>query len=83
MRKDLIPSLIWAGGLIAVILNGAAIPSTQLRPARLAMPDFGWRLKDDEVAALASFVRQSWSNDAPAVAGADVAKVRAATASAR
>lgn len=72
-----------AGGLIAVILNGAAIPSTQLRPARLAMPDFGWRLKDDEVAALATFVRQSWSNDAPAVTGTDVAKVRAASASAR
>ena len=72
-----------AGGLIAVILNGAAMPSTQLRPARLAMPDFGWRLKDDEVAALASFVRQSWSNDAPAVTAAQVAQVRAATASAR
>lgn len=69
-----------AGGLIAVILNGAAMPSTQLRPARLAMPDFGWRLKDDEVAALASFVRQGWSNNAPAVTAAQVAQVRAATA---
>ena len=66
------------GGLISVILNGAAVPSTASRPERLAMPDFGWRLKDDEVAALATFVRKSWSNDAPAVTSADVAKVRGA-----
>ena len=71
------------GGLIAVILNGDAMPSTVVRPARLAMPDFGWRLKDDEVAALATFVRQSWSNNAPAVTAAQVASMRSATASAR
>lgn len=64
------------GGLISVILNGAAVPSTGSRPERLAMPGFGWRLKDDEVAALATFVRKSWSNDAPAVTAADVARSR-------
>lgn len=64
------------GGLISVILNGDAMPSTEQRPARLAMPGFGWRLKDDEVAALATFVRKSWSNNAPAVTAADVAKLR-------
>lgn len=65
-----------AGGLISVILNGDAAPSTGTRPERLAMPGFGWRLKDDEVAALATFVRKSWSNEAPAVTAADVAKLR-------
>ncbi|MBN9584843.1 MAG: cytochrome c [Afipia sp.] len=65
-----------SGGLISVILNGAAAPSTGERPERLAMPGFGWRLKNDEVAALATFVRKSWSNDAPAVTTEDVAKVR-------
>lgn len=64
------------GGLISVILNGDAAPSTGSKPERLAMPDFGWRLKDEEVAALATFVRKSWSNDAPAVSPADVAKLR-------
>jgi mono/diheme cytochrome c family protein len=64
------------GGLISVILNGDAMPSTESRPGRLAMPGFGWRLKDDEVAALATFVRKSWSNDAPAVTAEDVAKLR-------
>jgi mono/diheme cytochrome c family protein len=64
------------GGLILVILNGDAIPSTRERPERLVMPGFGWRLKDDEVAALATFVRKSWSNAARAVTTADVAKLR-------
>ncbi|HEX6118872.1 MAG TPA: cytochrome c [Dongiaceae bacterium] len=64
------------GGLIMVILNGDAVPSTVSRPARLAMPDFGWRLNDEEVAALATFVREGWSNDAPPVTAADVAKLR-------
>jgi len=52
------------------------MPSTEKRPADLAMPGFGWRMNDDEVAALANFLRSSWTNDAPAVTAADVAKVR-------
>ncbi len=67
------------GGLISVILNGDAAPSTGSRPERLAMPGFGWRLNDGEVAALATFVRKSWSNDAPAVTEADVARLRGPT----
>jgi alcohol dehydrogenase (quinone), cytochrome c subunit len=63
-------------GLVSVILNGDAAPSTISRPERLAMPDFGWRLKDEEVAALATFVRKSWSNDAPPVTAAEVTKLR-------
>ncbi|TQS71750.1 cytochrome c [Rhodobacteraceae bacterium] len=54
-------------GLIDTILHGASMPSTQMRPMTLAMPGFGDRLSDDEVAALASFVRSAWGNDAPAV----------------
>lgn len=60
-------------------LNGNVMPSTNLRPECLAMRGFSWRLKDDEVAVLATFVRKSWSNDAPAVRGADVAKLRGKT----
>lgn len=67
-------------GLIDVILNGAVMPSTEKRPARLAMPDFGHRLSDEEVAELATFVRQGWSNDAPAVTAKQVAAIRKKTA---
>lgn len=70
------------GGLVSVILNGDAAPSTISRPERLAMPGFGWRLSDDEVAALATFVRKSWSNDASAVTAETVAKFRRTAAAA-
>lgn len=69
-------------GLISVILDGASMPSTEKRPERLAMPGFGWRLSDAEIAALATFVRQSWSNDAGAVSVAEVATVRRGSTSA-
>ncbi|OCK58283.1 cytochrome c [Bradyrhizobium sp. LMTR 3] len=52
------------GGLIDVILNGARMPSTESNPMRLAMPGFRDRLSDKEVADLATFLRQSWSNNA-------------------
>lgn len=64
-------------GLIQTILNGARLPSTKLRTADLAMPGFGWRLKDDEVVELVNFLRQGWTNDAPPIIASDVAKIRA------
>lgn len=63
-------------GLVAVILGGTTMPSTAKRPERLAMPGFDWRLSDAEVAALATFVRTSWSNDAAEVSAAQVSAVR-------
>jgi mono/diheme cytochrome c family protein len=62
--------------LIAVILNGARLPSTAGAPSGLAMPPFGWRYDDAEIAELATFVRANWGNSAPPVADAEVAKVR-------
>lgn len=63
-------------GLIHTILVGAQQPSTAKAPSTLAMPGFGQRLSDDEVAKLATFIRQGWSNNAPAVTGDQVADVR-------
>lgn len=45
------------------------------------MPPWGAALKDAEVAAVATYVRNSWGNDASAVTAEEVASVRAATAS--
>jgi len=66
--------------LIRIVLAGSSMPSTEARPAALAMPGFGWRLSDDNVAALLSFVRSSWGNRGEAVTSAQVAKVRKAIA---
>lgn len=63
-------------GIIRVILSGARMPSTEKRPEALAMPDFAWRLSDDEVAEVANFVRKAWGNDGEEVSAGQVADVR-------
>ncbi|WP_251978417.1 c-type cytochrome [Salinicola avicenniae] len=63
-------------GLVHVILAGARLPSTPGKPEALAMPDFGWRLSDDEAAQLATFVRGAWGNHGDAVSAEQVAEVR-------
>ncbi|MBA1204225.1 c-type cytochrome [Pseudomonas capeferrum] len=62
--------------LIHVILAGAQTPSTERSPSILPMPGFAKRLDDSEVAELASFLRQGWSNGASAVDAEQVRKVR-------
>ena len=66
-----------ATALIHVILAGAQTPSTERAPSVLPMPGFAQRLSDQEVAELASFLRQGWSNEASVVSAEAVAKVRA------
>jgi len=63
-------------GFLHVILNGAELPSTATRPARLRMPPFRDRLSDDEVAVLATFVRQAWGNNAAPIAATSVSEIR-------
>lgn len=52
--------------LITVILNG-----------RGGMPRFDSTYSDEEIAAIATFVRQNWENEASAVSAEQVAAVRA------
>jgi mono/diheme cytochrome c family protein len=40
------------------------------------MPGFAWRLSDQEVADVVSFIRGSWGNKGSAVNADDVAKLR-------
>lgn len=42
----------------------------------MTMPGFAGRLSDDDIATLATFIRQGWSNSAPAVKASDVEAVR-------
>jgi mono/diheme cytochrome c family protein len=66
-----------ADSLIAIILQGNRLPSTEGAPSALAMPAFGWRYSDADIADLATFVRTNWGNRAPAVKEDDVRRVRA------
>ncbi|MBD1599688.1 c-type cytochrome [Pseudomonas typographi] len=65
-------------GLIHLILAGAQTPSTAQSPSVLPMPGFAGRMSDSEVAELATFVRNGWSNNAPAVSADQVRDARAA-----
>jgi mono/diheme cytochrome c family protein len=62
--------------LIGVILEGARVPSTAAAPSGLAMPGFGWRYNDTDIAALATFTRSSWGNNAPPVTATKVGEIR-------
>jgi mono/diheme cytochrome c family protein len=63
-------------GLVTTILEGAELPSTGMRPMAVAMPGFGGRLNDSEVAELASFVRGAWHNEAGPITAATVSELR-------
>ncbi|MCA1323198.1 c-type cytochrome [Herbaspirillum sp. alder98] len=62
--------------LIRIVLEGAEMPWTQTAPTQFAMPAFGARLSDQEVADVVTFIRSSWGNSAGAVKADEVAKVR-------
>lgn len=62
--------------LIRLVLQGSAMPHTAEAPSALAMPGFGWRLSDDNVADVLSFVRGSWGNQAAPVSSQEVGKIR-------
>lgn len=64
--------------LIAVILKGARMPATAAAPSRMAMPPFGWRYDDREVAEVATYVREAWGNAASPVSAGQVRAVRRA-----
>ena len=62
--------------LINIVLNGGTLPATHTAPSTFTMPAFAWRLSDQEVADVVSFVRGSWGNKGAPVKASDVANVR-------
>lgn len=62
--------------LMRIVLEGAPSAATKASPTALAMPSFAWKLSDDEVAAVLTYIRNSWGNAAPAVTAADVKDMR-------
>lgn len=62
--------------LIAVILEGARSPTTKAKPSGLTMPAFADKLDDAQVAALTTYIRNTWGNKAAQVSQGDVSKLR-------
>lgn len=63
-------------GLEHLILAGARIGTSPTHPSPFAMPSFAWKLSDQEVADVATYLRNSWGNQAATVSAADVATAR-------
>jgi mono/diheme cytochrome c family protein len=62
--------------LINTIIYGPPLPNPPLPKRWKPMEGFGDKLADDEIAALATFMRATWGNDAAAVTADQVAKQR-------
>jgi mono/diheme cytochrome c family protein len=58
------------------ILAGTRRTATDKAPTRFGMPAFAWKLNDAQVAAVATYARNSWGNAAPAVDAKRVAELR-------
>jgi len=65
-----------ATSLINIVLNGGTLPATHTAPSTFTMPAFAWRLSDQEVADVVSFIRGSWGNQGAPVKASEVADLR-------
>ena len=55
-------------GLEHLILAGSRIGTSPSRPSPLTMPSFAWKLDDQEIADVSTYIRNSWGNEAAEVA---------------
>lgn len=62
--------------LIRITLEGAQTQPTDKEPTPSAMPAYDWKLDDDEIAAVITYIRNAWGNAAPAVGASDVRDLR-------
>jgi mono/diheme cytochrome c family protein len=62
--------------LVHIILEGGFAPSTAGNPRPFGMPPFATVLNDNDVAALLTFLRASWGNQAPPVSAVEVGRFR-------
>ncbi|MDX3907750.1 MAG: cytochrome c [Pigmentiphaga sp.] len=63
---------------IHMVLSGGFAPATAGNPQPHGMPPFGQAMGDEDVAAVVSYIRQSWGNQASAVSLPEVRRVRRA-----
>ena len=63
-------------GLMHLILAGGRTAPTSMRPAALSMPSFAWKLTDQQIADVSTYVRNSWGNHAESVSAGVVSDMR-------
>lgn len=62
--------------LVQIIRGGGFAPATQGNPQPFGMPPFQQVLSGEDIAAVSTYVRQSWGNSASPVSAFDVDRVR-------
>ena len=62
--------------LVRIILAGGYAPSTAGNPRPFGMPPFVHVLNDTDIAAVTTYIRNAWGNQAGAVTAAEVVRVR-------
>jgi mono/diheme cytochrome c family protein len=62
--------------ILRVVLQGAQSVATPLAPTAPSMPSLGWRLNDQQVADVSTYIRNAWGNAASAVTPEAVRKMR-------
>jgi mono/diheme cytochrome c family protein len=65
-----------ANNLLRVVLQGGFAPATAGHPRPFGMPPFGGELSERELAALASFLRNSWGHAAGEISPLDINRLR-------
>ena len=68
--------------LVRIILTGGEATGTDARPTSPAMPSLGYRLNDSQVAAVVTYIRNSWGNAAPRIDADTVRTLRGRLSSA-
>jgi mono/diheme cytochrome c family protein len=63
---------------LRIILDGAETVTTPRAPNKGSMPAYAAKLSDQEIADVATYIRNAWGNAAPHVSAAEVAKARGA-----
>jgi mono/diheme cytochrome c family protein len=67
-----------ADTVVRMVLAGGKAVSTPKAPTGPGMPSFGWRLTDEQVANILTYVRNNWGNEAPAISSETVKRIRSA-----
>ena len=67
--------------LIRIVLRGARSVATDEEPTAPGMPSYGWQLDDTQVAAVLTYIRNSWGGAATEVSAGEVAAARTQLAS--
>ena len=65
-----------ADTIVRMVLAGGKAVATQKAPTGPGMPSLAWRLNNEQVANILTYVRNNWGNKAPAVSPETVGRIR-------